>query len=47
MDAVLILKDRDKDVPNPMNREIRVSLTKPIDMDNIIHLNRNDDTEDI
>ena len=48
MDAVLILKDRDKDVPNPMNREIRVSLTKPIDMDNIIHLNRNDnDTKDI
>ena len=48
MDAVLILKDRDKDVPNPMNREVRVSLTKPIDMDNIIHLNRNDDdTEDI
>ena len=48
MDAVLILKDRDTDVPNPMNREIRVSLTKPIDMDNIIHLNRNDDdTEDI
>lgn len=48
MDAVLILKDRDKDVPNPMNREIRVSLTKPIDMDNIIYLNRNDDdTEDI
>lgn len=31
MEAILILKDKNPDVPNPMNREISVSLTEPLD----------------
>lgn len=37
MDAILILKDREEGVPNPMGREIKVSLTKPVDMQAIIN----------
>lgn len=31
MEAILILKDKSPDVPNPMGREISVSLTEPLD----------------
>lgn len=37
MDAILILKDKDENVPNPMGKEIKVSLTKPVDIENIIN----------
>ena len=30
MEAILIFKDKNPDVPNPMNTEIVVSLTEPV-----------------
>lgn len=48
MEAVLTLKDRTPDVPNPMNREISVSLTEPLDDSfySNASINVNPDSED-
>lgn len=48
MEALLVFKDKSADVPNPMNKEIVVSLTDNIseeDFDNL-YVNDNDDSSD-
>lgn len=49
MEAILIFKDKNPDVPNPMNKEVVVSLTEPVS-DEVESLsfesNENDDDED-
>ena len=49
MEAILIFKDKNPDVPNPMNKEVVVSLTEPVS-DEVESLsfesNENNDDED-
>ena len=33
MEAILILRDKSPNVPNPMNREVAISLTEPLSDD--------------
>lgn len=49
MEALLVFKDKSADVPNPMNKEIVVSLTDNIseeDFDNL-YVNDNDDSSEL